>query len=183
MRKYLQICVWLQAVTVLYSASISNLLRRPPNPQILEDSLKLYNAGLKNSSFLFKLLIVDSHSQADSHGNLSVTFVIKETVCPKSAETPGECPFKDDGVMKNCTAIYSGPPLNKTEISCQTMDPPVSPSEGDEEKLSRGHRRAKFINSGKKNETTFLDVNNKNLIWSHLAASCLPCIFKKLPEQ
>lgn len=166
-------------MTVLYSASIYHPLRRPPNSQLLEDSIKLFNEGLNNSSFLYKLLKVDSHSQADFHENNSLSFVIKETVCRKSAEIPEECPFKEDGVMKNCTAGYSGPRQDRAELSCQTLDPPVSSlppatSEGgDEKKSSRSHHKAKSINSGKKNERTFQNVKESH----DIAGSCLACVF------
>ncbi|XP_077350097.1 uncharacterized protein LOC143998419 [Lithobates pipiens] len=190
MGSYFQICILFQAMTVLYSASIYHPLRRPPNSQLLEDSIKLFNEGLNNSSFLYKLLQVDSHSQADSHENNSLSLVIKETICPKAAEIPEECPFKEDGVMKNCTAVYSRPRQDQAELSCQTLDPPPqasglppTTSEGaDGEQSSRSHHKAKFINSGKKNETTFLDIIGI-MPWSHLAASCLKCIFDDLPKS
>ncbi|XP_077349678.1 neutrophilic granule protein-like [Lithobates pipiens] len=185
MGNYFQICVLLQAMTVLYSASIYHPLRRPPNPQLLEDSIELFNEGLNNSSFLYKLLQVDSHSQADFHENNSLSFVIKETVCRKAAEIPEECPFKEDGVMKNCTAVYSRPRQDKAELSCQTLDPPVSSLQpatsegGDKIKSSQSHPKAKFINSGKKNEKTFQD----DIKLHNIGGSCLECIFDPLPNS
>nr|AWO14611.1 cathelicidin-OA1 [Odorrana andersonii] len=92
--------------------------------------------------------------------------------------------------MKNCTAMYSGPRQEKAELSCQTLDPPPqasslpsTTSEGaDEDQSSQSPHKAKFINSGKKNETAFLDVIGRDPTWSHLAASCLKCIFDDLPK-
>ncbi|XP_040211182.1 uncharacterized protein LOC120941693 [Rana temporaria] len=183
-----QIGVFFQAMTVLYSASIPHPSRRPPNPQLLEDSIKLFNEGLNNSSFLYNLHKVNlPPRQADSHENNSLSFVIKETVCRKSEEIAGECPFKEGGVMKNCTAVYSGPGQEKAELRCQTLDPPGSglppaTSEGgDEKKSGRGHR--KFINSRKKNEGTFRDVIDSDITSNNIAGSCLECIFHDLPNS
>ncbi|XP_044149725.1 uncharacterized protein LOC122938340 isoform X1 [Bufo gargarizans] len=105
--------------------------------------------------------------------NLRDKFIIKETVCVKSAEKDGKCPFKEDGVVKRCTA--SKPEGRRLEVRCQTID--IAGEENTKSETARNHHIFKDLrNDRKKAESSFMQIE-KDSVSSHAVFSCLHCIF------
>ncbi|XP_066441181.1 cathelicidin-6-like isoform X2 [Eleutherodactylus coqui] len=166
MGRFLQVCLILRLAAMLYSASIS---RSSPPQRPVDDALDVYNEGLSSSGFLFAIL------QDKSHDNENIRFIIKETVCLKSGEKAEKCPFKEDGVVKSCTASLSGSKERRLDVSCQTVG--TSSEENKKPKTAKSHHIAKHLRNGKKKlGTNFLQFDKSSLS-SHAAASCISCIF------
>lgn len=169
MEGFLQMSLILGAAAVLYSASIPR--SRSPQQQPVDDALQAYNEGLSSAGFLFGLL------QDGSHDKENITFLIKETSCLKSAEKDEKCPFKEDGVVKNCTAS-PGSEGRRLEVSCQKIDPSDDSEESQTSQPVKSHRVFQLLKSSKKKPgTNFLQFDHKSALDHHSAASCLACIF------
>lgn len=166
-------CLILGVAAVLYSASIP-LSSSPQQPPVVH-ALDAYNEGQSSTGFLFGLL------QDESHDNENIIFIIKETVCLKSAKKDEKCPFKEDGVVKNCTASLPGSEGRRLEVNCQNIDTSDNSSQSEENKKSEPVKSRRVFeilrSSRKKASSNFLQFDNKSLLDHHSAASCLACIF------
>ncbi|XP_068094642.1 cathelicidin-6-like [Hyperolius riggenbachi] len=187
MKTCFQICILLQAITALYSASISHLTRRLLSIHLLERSIDVINEKQSDSDHFFRMLWVESQEDSqteDSAKNNSTIFVIKETDCQKSGKNSDNCPFKENGVMKLCTAGYSKSVEAEPIVSCQTFDAATSnTSTATPAKEKQRRRDVKLIRADKNTiGTNLLDVSNKGVLQTQAIASCLTCIFDYLPE-
>lgn len=170
MEGFLQMSLILGAAAVLYSAPIPRS-SSPQQQQPVDDALQAYNEGLSSAGFLFGLL------QDGSHDKENITFLIKETSCLKSAEKDEKCPFKEDGVVKNCTAS-PGSEGRRLEVSCQNIDPSDDSEDTQTSQPVKNHRVFQLLKSSKKKPgTNFLQFDHKSALDHHSAASCLACIF------
>ncbi|XP_044149726.1 uncharacterized protein LOC122938340 isoform X2 [Bufo gargarizans] len=160
MKSFFQMCLALGLAAFLYSAPVPH---SSPPQWTLDDALDVYNEGLSSAGFLFGIL----------QDNLRDKFIIKETVCVKSAEKDGKCPFKEDGVVKRCTA--SKPEGRRLEVRCQTID--IAGEENTKSETARNHHIFKDLrNDRKKAESSFMQIE-KDSVSSHAVFSCLHCIF------
>ncbi|XP_053324322.1 cathelicidin-related peptide Pt_CRAMP2-like [Spea bombifrons] len=72
-------------------------------------SAEYYNRG-SNEESLFQLHDTDAYYMDTSSSPQKLRFVIKETLCKKSAERiADQCDFKEDGMVKTCTATFFAP--------------------------------------------------------------------------
>nr|UXN85439.1 cathelicidin 3 [Crocodylus porosus] len=75
----------------------------------------------------FRLLDVEPQPAWDTMAKScqEVRFVVRETVCPWTHKLPAsECDFKDNGLVRNCTWLFSTKlKLPASIITCDTMTP------------------------------------------------------------
>ncbi|XP_069815272.1 uncharacterized protein [Dendropsophus ebraccatus] len=173
---YLQMCLILGASALCYPASIplSSSLQQPQ--QSVEEALAVYNQGQGSAGSLFRLL------QDISHDSGNITFIIKQTECLKSSEKDEKCPFKKDGIVKKCTAPPPGPEGKLHDVQCHTVDSSDETTKSEEDetpKPARNHRVYNLLTGKNREETNFLQFDNRRFQPGHAAAaaSCLSCIF------
>nr|QBC65431.1 cathelicidin-RC2 precursor [Aquarana catesbeiana] len=96
--KIWQCVVWLSAVTLEVAHSQS-----PDREEWITEALDLYNQR-EDGEFLFKLLSELPAPLLEEEGDSpAITFLIKETDCPKSEENDLEgCDYSKDGEVKVC---------------------------------------------------------------------------------
>ncbi|XP_006037286.1 cathelicidin-1 [Alligator sinensis] len=75
----------------------------------------------------FRLLRADPQPAWDmtSKPRQELRFVVRETVCPRAQDPPAsECDFKDNGLVRNCTGLFSTERESPTVIiTCDTVTP------------------------------------------------------------
>ncbi|MEE6467526.1 hypothetical protein FKM82_007287 [Ascaphus truei] len=122
MESCFKILLVFEAITLVFSASILLLHWSHEDSQSIEKAIDIYNAGLK-SSFLFKLLRIDpQYRLAETADESKLKFMIRETVCPKSAQQNIEqCAFKENGLVKSCTATSDGSKKRTIVVDCDTV--------------------------------------------------------------
>ncbi|XP_029444126.1 cathelicidin-6-like isoform X2 [Rhinatrema bivittatum] len=118
MESWLKVAWTLGVATLLDSASL------PLNSGIVQEKLitlaiDFYIKNLPGSS-VFKIIEYDSKNiSANAFEPQQVKFRIKETVCQKSElESKEECDFKENGLIKNCTAFFME---QKIRTTCNTV--------------------------------------------------------------
>ncbi|KAM4027262.1 uncharacterized protein ACNLHF_023077 isoform 1-T1 [Anomaloglossus baeobatrachus] len=184
----LQLSLILQVAAMMYSAPrISPPHQRPtaaphsspPQQRPVDEALDVYNKELGSAGFLFGIL------QDKSRDSENITFIIKETVCSKSARKEQSCPFKTDGVVKICTASLPGQEGRRLDVSCHNMDASVEALQSGENKSSsKAHHILKLLKSGKKKvETNFRQFDKQSVVGSHAVSSCVACIFEMLNQN
>ncbi|XP_040211153.1 cathelicidin antimicrobial peptide-like isoform X2 [Rana temporaria] len=96
--KVWQCVVWLSAITLEVARSQS-----PDREGWIREAVDLYNQR-EDGEFLFKLLSELPAALLEEEGDSpAITFLIKETDCPKSEEKDLEgCDYKEDGEVKVC---------------------------------------------------------------------------------
>ncbi|XP_071588780.1 cathelicidin-1-like [Heliangelus exortis] len=97
-----------------------------PYPQALAQALDAFNRG-PGVQNLFRLL--SAHPEPTPDVPLSslqlLNFTLMETLCPAhGAFRPDTCDFKDDGIVKDCTAPIP-PPGGTFQVTC--VDSPEDP--------------------------------------------------------
>ncbi|XP_056409695.1 cathelicidin-1-like isoform X1 [Hyla sarda] len=115
--------------------------------------------------------------EVESHDSENITFIIKETVCLKSDKKDKKCPFKEDGVVKNCTAPPPGHKGRRLKVRCQTVDTSDN-GENNKSPGTMGNDPVYKLLPGKQNQRSdFLQFDNRRSQIGHSAASCISCIF------
>nr|UXN85429.1 cathelicidin 1 [Alligator mississippiensis] len=103
----------------------------------------------------FRLLRADPQPAWDmtSKPRQELQFVVRETVCPRAQDPPAsECDFKDNGLVRNCTGLFSMERESPTVIiTCDTVTPEqhvrVTRSErrnGHKRRRGSGSRRGQY---------------------------------------
>ncbi|XP_056409696.1 uncharacterized protein LOC130331778 isoform X2 [Hyla sarda] len=170
MEVFLRTCLILGAAAESYSAPTPRS-SSPQQQQPMDEALSLYNQGLSAAEFLFGLI------QVESHDSENITFIIKETVCLKSDKKDKKCPFKEDGVVKNCTAPPPGHKGRRLKVRCQTVDTSDN-GENNKSPGTMGNDPVYKLLPGKQNQRSdFLQFDNRRSQIGHSAASCISCIF------
>nr|ASN73763.1 cathelicidin antimicrobial peptide CATH3 precursor [Alligator sinensis] len=89
-------------------------------------AVDFYNQG-PGIDHTFQLLCVDPQPVWDttSKSRQELRFVICETVCPQASNHPAsECNFKFNGLVRNCTGLFSTEQKSPTSIiTCNTVTP------------------------------------------------------------
>ncbi|XP_039224747.1 cathelicidin-related peptide Oh-Cath-like [Crotalus tigris] len=104
--------------------------------EAVSQGVVLYNSKAEEDSF-YRLLEAVPQPEWDpnSEGTQELKFTIKETVCPAGKEHfSDECNFKEDGVVRECTATYflqEKPPL--AFVSCDAVEGIEEEEEEEEE--------------------------------------------------
>ncbi|XP_072011009.1 uncharacterized protein [Engystomops pustulosus] len=130
--------------------------------------------------FLSITIALQCWPQDKSHDAENVTFLIKETICRSSAQNHGDCPFKEDGVVKRCSAAAQESRGRSLEVTCQDVDgSETSVRRGDDiPRTGRTPHVFKLLRSGgRKAESDFLQFDSKDAVPSHSVSSCIECIF------
>nr|AXR75914.1 cathelicidin family antimicrobial peptide OL-CATH2 [Odorrana livida] len=143
-----QCVIWLCAVTLEVAHSQS-----PVQEGRIREALDLYNQR-EDGEFLFKLLSELPASLLEEEGDSSaITFLIKETDCPKSEDNDLErCDYKEDGEVKVC-ALHR----EDEDVKC------ISLSENSRTKRSNKKRKCNFLCKVK---NKLKSVGSKSLIGS-----------------
>ncbi|KAB0353493.1 hypothetical protein FD755_023805 [Muntiacus reevesi] len=85
---------------------------------------------------LYRLLDLDAtpNDEVDPGTRKPVSFTVKETVCPKTAQqSPEQCDFKENGLVKQCVGTVTLDPSNdQFDINCNELQsvripPPFGP--------------------------------------------------------
>ncbi|XP_058035981.1 cathelicidin-related peptide Oh-Cath-like [Ahaetulla prasina] len=93
--------------------------------QAVASAIDLYNQQ-RPSEFAFRLLEAEPQPNWDPNSKTAqaLKFSIKETVCPSSqTRNLTQCDFKDDGLDKDCSGIYSAleqPPI--FNVQCEDIN-------------------------------------------------------------
>ncbi|XP_069815271.1 cathelicidin-1-like isoform X1 [Dendropsophus ebraccatus] len=145
----------------------------------ISQATALYNSE-DDEDTVYRLLGVPS--QDISHDSGNITFIIKQTECLKSSEKDEKCPFKKDGIVKKCTAPPPGPEGKLHDVQCHTVDSSDETTKSEEDetpKPARNHRVYNLLTGKNREETNFLQFDNRRFQPGHAAAaaSCLSCIF------
>ncbi|XP_077127879.1 uncharacterized protein LOC143783358 isoform X2 [Ranitomeya variabilis] len=173
---------WLLSA-VLLAAAASQTAGRAIPPRVsqradyMSQATALYNAE-SDGEEVYKLMGAPPEDASRDGENMA--FIIKETICSKSAEKEGSCPFKEDGVVKICTTSLPGKDRKRLDVICQDMDSSVAASQSGEHKSStKTHHFLKLLKSGKKKvETNFRQFDDQSVVGSHAVSSCVACIFE-----
>lgn len=163
---------WVTAMLVACVASVVSSVAITQVPWTIQeaDSIALaidfYNQQQYETS-VFRLLELDHDDKLDESVNLHrLKFRIKETVCPKlEAQNTEECEFKEDGLVKDCSAYV----LHEKEFKQKTGAIRITCEPVDQQKTreKRSYRRKKkprvgwltvIGHGGKK--------NNNRIIWA-----------------
>ncbi|XP_030045753.1 cathelicidin antimicrobial peptide [Microcaecilia unicolor] len=125
---------WLTTLLVTWVASVVTSARIPPISSDIQDldsiilAIDFYNQE-QNETSIFKLLDVDNNRRLDdSANNQELNFRIKQTVCQKTeTQNTEECEFKEDGLVKDCSAYVLYEKEFKQEtgatiITCEPVD-------------------------------------------------------------
>ncbi|XP_075684407.1 cathelicidin-1-like [Rhinoderma darwinii] len=178
---------WFLSAALLAAAALQTAGRALPPPTSSSDSQRgvyiseataLYNTE-SDGEVVYELLAVPPEDK--SHDKENIIFIIKETVCLKSGGKAKKCPFKEDGVMKKCTASLPGSKGRRLQVRCQTMDTSGDTLQGEENKKPksvRSHRVYELLRTNEKNlGTNFLQFDKTGSVGSQFVSSCLSCIF------
>ncbi|XP_072011010.1 cathelicidin-1-like isoform X2 [Engystomops pustulosus] len=167
---------WILCTLLLATAAGLPNSRSPPElSDYISQAVTLYN---HQSEVIYNLLGVPP--QDKSHDAENVTFLIKETICRSSAQNHGDCPFKEDGVVKRCSAAAQESRGRSLEVTCQDVDgSETSVRRGDDiPRTGRTPHVFKLLRSGgRKAESDFLQFDSKDAVPSHSVSSCIECIF------
>ncbi|XP_053322640.1 cathelicidin antimicrobial peptide-like [Spea bombifrons] len=169
------------AACLLYSAAVPHDFWAPRDPESVQRAVEIYNAE-QITGFLYKPLPVKPRQPpADTVPGGVLTFLIKETVCSKSTQQHiGECPFKEDGEVKNCTVSFHG--SEDITVTCSTLADTNNVSDNylteenvrtkSSKKLARRMKRRSL-----KLSKTKRTLNGTSSDGSQSSFSCLQCIF------
>ncbi|KAM4027263.1 cathelicidin-1-like isoform 2-T2 [Anomaloglossus baeobatrachus] len=178
---------WLLSAVLLVAATSQTAGRAMPpgdsqRAAYIAQASALYNAESRED-VAYKLLRAPPEDKSRDSEN--ITFIIKETVCSKSARKEQSCPFKTDGVVKICTASLPGQEGRRLDVSCHNMDASVEALQSGENKSSsKAHHILKLLKSGKKKvETNFRQFDKQSVVGSHAVSSCVACIFEMLNQN
>ncbi|CAH2281823.1 cathelicidin antimicrobial peptide [Pelobates cultripes] len=148
----------------------------------VQRAVEQYNKE-QSTPFLFRSLPRGSQDeQTDSQSSNVLTFKIKETVCTKSTlQDLTKCAFKEQGVVKNCTAIIDRSEEGDIVVKCDTFTEASMLSyhnledENGTQKIGKKRDRREKLRSfelfHKKRAI------NESSLGAYSQASCLTCIF------
>ncbi|XP_063306912.1 cathelicidin-related peptide Oh-Cath-like [Pelobates fuscus] len=118
---------------IILTLGVSSVVTAAYLPTIPETNQNISALAITCTDYYNKGSSEDSIFQLDGteHGTLidkdptfqQLTFIIKETRCKKSEENINKpCAFKEDGVVKQCTAsIFPGDGERKMIVTCDTL--------------------------------------------------------------
>ncbi|XP_039224691.1 cathelicidin-related peptide Oh-Cath-like [Crotalus tigris] len=112
------------ALLVLGLATAAPQMRVLTQQQALASAVALYNQQ-RPSEWAFRLLEAEPQADWDptSPSPQGLKFSIKETVCPSSqTHNLTQCDYKEDGLDRDCSGIYSTQQSPIVSVQCQDMD-------------------------------------------------------------
>ncbi|XP_075128133.1 cathelicidin-5-like [Leptodactylus fuscus] len=171
--------VWFISWILLAAATSQSAGRAvsPPTRDYISQATALYNSE-SDGEGVYRELGVPPEEVSDDGEH--IRFLIKETVCLKTAQNNEKCPFKEDGGVKMCTASLAESGGSRMEVSCQIVDLSDNNLQAKRNHKSKSERRPhvfQLVQSEKKKlETNFRQFDNKSLP-DRQAVSCLSCIF------
>ncbi|XP_063159345.1 cathelicidin-related peptide Oh-Cath-like isoform X1 [Candoia aspera] len=154
---------------VVGAVSASGPSPPPHKPLTYEEAVgfgvELYNEKAGEDA-LFRLLEAAPQPEWDptSEGVQELNFTIKETVCLVEDErAEGECDFKDDGLVKECSGYYFLDKMPAVAVlTCETVGGKVE--EKEEEEKHQPKRVKRFQNFFRKLEEAFRKFFRKHQI-------------------
>ncbi|MEE6467524.1 hypothetical protein FKM82_007287 [Ascaphus truei] len=160
---------------------ISRTAWRPRQAASIAGVIDAYYTG-GNSDFIFRVL-KDSYG-AETADESKLKFMIRETVCPKSAQQNIEqCAFKENGLVKSCTATSDGSKKRTIVVDCDTVTAGSNVLkdnlEGENEKEKSPNKiesqlKKRHVNTLSRNKKA---IGSNSTMESHAMASCIWCIF------
>ncbi|XP_029444124.1 cathelicidin-related peptide Na_CRAMP-like [Rhinatrema bivittatum] len=173
---------WLKVVWMLAIATVIGSASLPQNFLMVRDkvialAIDLYNKDVPGY-FVFKILKYDSKNITDmSFPIQQVKFRIKETVCQKSElGNIEECDFKENGLIKDCTAFFTEQNISTTCIAetAHLTSKRDGNQNGKEKEKEKEKEKKKEEGKEKENEDSKGNLNSEN---SSNHISCLSCIY------
>nr|QZP44014.1 cathelicidin family antimicrobial peptide TK-CATH precursor [Tylototriton kweichowensis] len=175
---------WWKALLFLAVSTAANaipLQRQTVQDEAIAVAIDIYNEQQSTSSVYRR--VKDDPSMDQPTFSAQLRFRIKETVCSKSdkKKNPEECDFKEDGIVKDCTASSTG----EQKVICETS-PPTNTYNGPTQTDKGGQDTGKEGETGKKKKSDnwFMNLLNKFLELIGLKEAgddsepfCFTCIF------